>query len=157
MDRRQLLKWLDKAWAAFKESYAGLPDSALMEPGVTRAWSVRDVLAHVTTWEEEALKHLPLILKGGKPPRYSVKYGGIDAFNARMTDHKRSLPLSEVLKQLDETHGRLVGFIQSAPEDQFVRETRFRHRLRLDTYSHYPKHTKAIRKWRMQRSAKKEM
>jgi hypothetical protein len=148
VDKRQLLTRLDKAWAAFKESYAGLPDARLMEPGVTGAWSVRDILAHVTTWEEEALKHLRVILEGGIPPRYSVTYGGIDAFNARMTEQKRSLALSEVLEQLDKTHRRLISFIESAPEDQFVGETRFRHRLRLDTYSHYPKHTEAIRKWR---------
>ena len=152
MDRRQLLKRLDKAWGAFKESYASLADSELMEPGVTGAWSVRDILAHVTTWEEEALTHLPLILNGGKPPRYSVTYGGIDAFNAQMTEQKRNLSLIEVLRQLDETHRRLIDFIQSAPEDEFTRETRFRHRLRLDTYSHYPKHAKAIGKWRSKTS-----
>ncbi len=153
MDRRQLLKRLDKAWEAFKESYVGLSDSELMEPGVTGTWSVRDILAHVTTWEEEALTHLPLILDGGKPPRYSVTYGGIDAFNAQMTEQKRDFSLPEVLRQLDDTHRRLIDFIESAPDDQFIRETRFRHRLRLDTYSHYPKHAEAIRKWREQRSA----
>ncbi|HTV56339.1 MAG TPA: ClbS/DfsB family four-helix bundle protein [Terriglobia bacterium] len=151
MDRLQLLKRLDKAWVALKESYAGLPESRLLEPGVTGAWSVRDILSHVTTWEEEALKHLPVILKGGKPPRYSVTYGGIDAFNAQMTEQKRSLSLSEVLLQLDETHHRLVCFIQSAPGDVFSHEIHFRHRLRLDTYSHYAKHAEAIRKWRMRR------
>ncbi len=148
--RRQLLKRLDKTWGAFKESYAGLSDAKLMEPGVTGAWSVRDILAHVTTWEEEALKHLPLILEGGTPPRYSVRYGGIDAFNAQMTEQKRRFSLSEVLKQLDETHRRLVDFIQGVPEDQCIRETRFRHRLRLDTYSHYPKHAEGMWKWREQ-------
>src|SRR5215467_6711485 len=75
VDRRQLLKRLEKAWLAFNESYAGLSDVQLMEPGATGAWSVRDILAHVTTWEEEALKHLPLILKGATPKRYSVRYG----------------------------------------------------------------------------------
>jgi hypothetical protein len=148
VDRRQLLKRLDKAWVAFNESYSGLSDVQLMEPGVTGAWSVRDILAHVTTWEEEALKHLPLILKGVRPPRYSVQYGGIDAFNARMTEQKRSLSLSEVRAQLAATHGRLADFIQSAPEHQVISETRFRHRLRLDTYSHYPLHAAAIRQWR---------
>src|SRR5438309_6855823 len=147
-DRRQLLKRLDTAWAAFKESYAGLSDAQLMEPGVTGAWSVRDILAHVTTWEEEALNHLPLILKGGTPPRYSVRYGGIDVFNARMTEQKRSLSLSEVRAQLAATHGRLVDFIQSALEHQLIGGPRFRHRLRLDTYSHYPLHATAIRQWR---------
>jgi hypothetical protein len=104
VDRRQLLKRLDTAWAAFKASYADLSDSQLMEPNVTGAWSVRDILAHVTTWEEEALKYLPLILEGGKPPRYSVSYGGIDAFNAQMTKLKGGLSLSEVFRQLDDVH-----------------------------------------------------
>ncbi len=152
MDKQQLLKRLEKAWAAIKESYAGLSDSRMMEPGVMDNWSVKDILAHVTTWEEEALKYLPLIITGGRPPRY-IQYGGIDAFNAQMTEQKRSLALSDVLRQLDETHRRLIGYLGSVPEEQFTRETRFRHRLRLDTYSHYPMHAKVIREWR-ERSVK---
>jgi hypothetical protein len=144
----KILKQLEKAWTEFKESYAGLTDSQLTEPGVTGAWSVKDIIAHVTWWEEEALKHLPLIIKGGRPPRYSTKYGGIDAFNARMTEQKQGLSLSEVLRQMDETHRRLVGYVMSVSEEQFTRETRARRRLRLDTYSHYPKHARAIREWR---------
>ena len=148
MDRRQLLGRLDSAWGAFEGSYAGLSDAQLMKPGVTGDWSVRDILAHVTTWEEEALTHLPLILEGGTPERYSVRYGGIDAFNARMTEQKADLSLAAVRRQLDETHRRLIDFVRKAPEDQLSRETRFRRRLRLDTYSHYPQHAEAIRQWR---------
>jgi hypothetical protein len=144
----KVLKKLEKAWAEFKESYAGLSDSQLTEPRVTGNWSVKDIIAHVSWWEEEALNHLPLIIKGGRPPRYSTKYGGIDAFNARMTEQKQGLSLSEVLKQMDETHRRLVSYVLSVPEEQFTRETRARRRLRLDTYGHYPKHAKAIREWR---------
>jgi hypothetical protein len=147
MDRAQLLQRLDKAWLEFKESYAGLSDSRLLEPGVQGRWSVRDILAHVTTWEEEALTHLPLILKGGRPPRYSTRYGGIDAFNALMTERKQGLPLFEVRRQLDEVHGRLIDYVGHAPEELFTRETRFRRRLRLDAYGHYPKHARAIRAW----------
>jgi hypothetical protein len=148
MDRQQLLNRLDKAWTALKESYAGLSDSQMTEPGVTGDWSVKEILAHVSVWEEEALKHLPLILQGGRPPRYSVTYGGIDAFNAQMMEQKRGLSLSDVLSQVDKTHRRLIDYIQAAPEEQFTQETRFRRRLRLDTYSHYPIHAKAIREWR---------
>src|SRR2546426_367475 len=90
----------------------------MVKPGVTGDWSVRDILAHVTTWEEEALTHLPLILEGGTPPRDSVRYGGIDAFNARMTEQKARLSLSAVRRQLDGAHRRLIDFIQRAPEQQ---------------------------------------
>jgi Protein of unknown function (DUF1706) len=148
VDRRQLLRRVNTAWETFNESYAGLSDVQLMEAGVTEAWSVRDILAHVTVWEEEALTHLPLILKGGTPPRYSVRYGGLDAFNALMTERKRSLSVSEVREQLAATHGRLVEFVQNAPGHQLIGDTRFRRRLRLDTYGHYPIHAEAIRQWR---------
>ena len=129
MDRRRLLQRLDAAWRAFTAS-------------------VRDILAHVSTWEEEVLTHLSLILEGGTPPRYSVTYGGIDAFNARMTQQKASLSLAAVRRQLDETHRRLIDFVQTAPEDPLSRESRFRRRLRLDAYGHYPLHAEAIRQWR---------
>jgi len=148
MDKTQLLKQLDKRWTEFNESYAGLSDSQMIKSGVTGSWSVKDIIAHVTWWEEEALKHLPSINKGGRAPTYAAGYGGIDAFNALMTEQKRLLSLSDVLRQRDETHHRLVAYIESAPEEQFIRDTRFRRRLRLDTYNHYPKHAKAIRAWR---------
>jgi len=154
MDKQQLLKRLDRAWEEFRDSYAGLPDSQLTKPGIAADWSVKDILGHVTTWEQEALNALPLILQGDKLPRYSTTYGGINAFNALMTEQKKNLPLSEVLRQLELTHRRLIEFIQTVPEEQFIRETRFRRRLRLDTYSHYPEHTRMIREWREQLTRK---
>lgn len=148
MNTEQLLKRLDTAWTEFKESYAGLPEAQMLEHGVTGNWSVKDIIAHVTWWEEEALKHLPLILEGGRPPRYSVKYGGINAFNALMTERKKDLSLAEVFKEQTETHQRLIDYIEKAPADQIATETRFRRRIKLDAYSHYPIHAKAIREWR---------
>jgi len=148
MNRQQLLKRLEDAWAALQESYAGLNDSEMMEPGVMGEWSVKDILGHVTTWEEEALRYLPLIIQGGRPPRYSTRYGGVDAFNAQMSLQKRDLSLSEVLRQLDEVHDRLANFAETVSEEQYLPGTRFRRRLRLDTYGHYPIHARAIREWR---------
>ena len=148
MDRQQLLSKLDRAWTDFEQSFAGLTDAQMVEPGVVGDWSVRDILGHVTTWEEEALKSLPLILEGRKPPKYSDLYGGIDAFNAQESERRRGLPLAEVLGQLEATHERLVSYVEGVAEEQFTRDTPFRHRLRLDTYSHYPLHARMIREWR---------
>ena len=148
MNTQQVLQRLESAWRDFEDSYAGLTDAQLLVPGVTGSWSVRDIIAHVTWWEEEALAHLPRILEGGRPPRYSATYGGIDAFNALKTEERRERSLAEVLGQHDEIHARLLDYVGRVPETLFTRETRFRRRLRLDTYGHYPKHATAIRAWR---------
>jgi hypothetical protein len=147
MDRQQLLKRMERAWTELKASYTGLTEVQLTESGVMESWSVKDILSHVTIWEEEALTYLPLIAQGGKPARYSLQ-GGIDAFNARMIEQKRGLPLAEVFQAQEDTHRRLIDYLQRVPEAQFRAETPFRHRLRLDTYSHYLLHARAIRAWR---------
>ncbi|HEX5435883.1 MAG TPA: DinB family protein [Gemmatimonadaceae bacterium] len=147
MNVQQVLARLDAAWRDFEAAYAGLSEAQLLTPGVTGQWSARDIIAHVTWWEEEALKHLPLVREGGRPPRYSATYGGIDTFNALMTEQRRDLSLADVLRQHDEVHARLIRYVRSAPDELYARETRFRRRLRLDTYGHYPIHAKAIREW----------
>jgi hypothetical protein len=65
-----------------------------------------------------------------------------------MTAQKRDLSLVDILQQLADTHQRLLDYIRDVPEAHFTRETPFRRRLRLDTYSHYPIHTKMIEEWR---------
>ena len=148
MRKQQVLEKLEKAWMDFESSFEGLSDTQLEQTGVTESWSIKDLIAHVGWWEEEALKHLPHIQQGITPPRYKDAYGGLDAFNALMTVQKHALPLAEVVQQHLDIHCRLVNFLQDAPEELFTSETRFRRRLRLDTYSHYPEHRRAIWEWR---------
>jgi hypothetical protein len=147
MNRERLLKRLDSARRDFIASYEGLMEAELLAGGVVGNWSIRDLIVHVTVWEEEALKHLPLILEGKRPPRYSVTYGGIDAFNAQSMLKRSSLPLEAVLEQAEQTHARLLELIDQTPDEHLGTESRFRRRLRLDTYAHYPLHARAIREW----------
>jgi hypothetical protein len=149
--REQLLQKVEHRWQDLLASYAGLSDSELQEGGVVGAWSVRDIIAHVTVWEEELLKHLPHILAGGRPPKYADVYGGIDAFNTKMTEAKRGLSLAEVLRERDRTHAKLLRVVSALPDDQIRTDTRARRRVRLDAYGHYPIHAAAIRRWRVKR------
>jgi hypothetical protein len=152
MSRADLLKRLDTHWQELLASCAGLSEAELVEPGVTGTWSVKDIIGHVSVWEEEALAHLPAVLAGKRPPRYSVTHGGINAFNEQMTARNRDLSLAEVMRLRDDTHRRLVEIVQGVPESECGSDTRFRRRLRLDTYGHYAVHTRAIRAWRERRS-----
>jgi len=145
MKKERLRKQLESEWQALLQSFAGLPDDALLQPEVVGIWSIRDVLAHISTWEEEALKALPPILEGKRLPRY----GNIHSFNAREQERKRHLSLAQVKKELDSTHRKLMDFVESLPETAFTE--RFLHRLRLDTVKHYREHADQIAAWRQAR------
>jgi hypothetical protein len=148
MRKQQVLDKLEKAWNEFNASFAGLSETQLEQPGVTENWSIKDLIAHISWWEEEALKHLPHIREGITPPRYKDAYGGLNAFNALVSEQKHALTLDEVRQQVVSSHQRLIDYLEEIPDELLATDTRFRRRLRLDTYSHYPEHTQAILEWR---------
>ena len=147
MKRDQLLRRIEHEWGSFLAAFEGLPDDMLLKPGTLGEWSIRDVIAHITTWEEEALKALPSVLAGKSTIRY-VRYGGIDAFNAMALENRRHMSLSEVREALIATHKSLIDFLSTVPESAYVTESRFRRKLRLDTYHHYREHAGQIEAWR---------
>ena len=146
MSKERILSRLEEAWQAFLKSFADLPESALLEAGVCGEWSIRDIMAHVTTWEEETLGALPLILAGKRLPMYSTLYGGVDAFNALQYEKKQNLSLAQVKRDLKSTHKRLVAFLSDLPETAFT--PRLVRRLGIDTYRHYREHREQIEGWR---------
>ena len=149
----KLIKQIDTTLQEFIASYAGLTEDQMKEPGVCADWSVRDLIAHVTWWDQEALDHLPMILEGHRPPKYSVTYeGGMDGFNALMTEQKRHLTLDEVQQEFESTHAALVDYILNQPPERIFAQPLFRRRLKLDTFGHYPIHKADILTWRSQKS-----
>ena len=147
MKKERLLTKIEDNWMTFRESFAGLTDDMLMESGAVGQWSVRDVLAHISTWEEEAIKAFTLIMDRKPVPLYR-QFGGIDAFNAREQGRKRHLSLEQVKDELTVTHQRLLQILTETPESAFSLNKRLNKRLRYDTYGHYREHTDQIIKWR---------
>jgi DinB superfamily len=148
MDREQLLGRIDKHYKGFTDALTGVPDRRWLSRGVIGDWTLKDVVCHVTTWEEEALQALPLLMEGRQPPRYAEAYGGLDAFNAMRHQAKVDIPVPQARAELETTHRDLLAFLAGVDESWFATETPFRRRLRLDTYSHYEEHTKAVWEWR---------
>lgn len=143
LKKERTLDRLEREWRTLLQTWEGLPVNVLLQPGAVGHWSVRDVMAHIATWEEEALKALPLILEGKPLPHYM----GIDAFNAREQEHKRHLPLKQVKEELLITHKKLIQFLENVPEIAFA-SARFTKRLRLDAIGHYREHAAQIAAWR---------
>lgn len=148
MKKQQVIDKIELAWQEFQAAVAGLTPEQMLQPGAVGEWSVKDILAHVSAWEQEAIKYLPLTLTNARLPRYKDLYGGIDAFNAQATAKARLLSLEEVLAQMEAVHQELLALVGAAPEELFQKETRFRRRIKLDTFSHYPVHSADIRRWR---------
>ncbi len=145
MKKERTLGRLGQEWQALLHTWEGLSEKILLQPGAVGHWSVRDVMAHIATWDEEARKALPLILEGKPLPRYM----GIDAFNAREQERKRHFSLEQLQEELFTTHDNIIHFLKTIPESAFT-IPRFMKRLRLDTIGHYREHTAQIAAWKLE-------
>lgn len=143
MKKERALDSLAQEWQLLLQTWEALSEKILLKSGAVGQWSIRDVMAHIATWDEEARKALPLILEGKSLPRYM----GIDAFNAREQERKRYLSLEQVQAELLTTHDNLIDFLKAVPASAFT-IPRFMKRLRLDTVSHYREHTAQLAAWR---------
>ncbi len=144
MGKQKVLQMIGTGWNELLVSMEGLSDRTLEKKRDSGDWSIKDILGHVTTWESEALKYLPIIVRGERPSSYRREYGGIDSFNALQTQQKAKLPIAQILDDFHATHDRLVAYLESVPEEYFTSGTRFLRRLGWDTFKHYPEHTRAI-------------
>ncbi|KPK22792.1 MAG: hypothetical protein AMJ70_05055 [Dehalococcoidia bacterium SG8_51_3] len=68
MKKERALAKLEEEWQALLQTWEGLPENMILQPGAVGYWSVRDVMAHIPTWEEEAMKALPLSWKASRFP-----------------------------------------------------------------------------------------
>lgn len=151
MNREQLIQRVDSGWQGFAAACQGLPADALLEPGVVGEWSVKDLMAHIATWELESLAALPVIAQGGRAPRY-VRYGGIDGFNLLKWREFQAWSADDLHARLVQAHLEILAFLGAVEENLFATETRFRRRLRWDTYGHYREHARQVLEWREARS-----
>lgn len=142
MTAKDILK-INTAWDDFQASYEGLSPAQLVIPDVVGHWSVRDILAHVTTWERESIERLAMVRRGEPVPSYEERYRDVDLFNARMTEAKRGLSLVEVQGQLAATHAELWAALEAFPDKEQAAGL-----VQADTWTHYPEHAASIRAWR---------
>jgi hypothetical protein len=135
----------------------GLPPELWTKSGVTSRWSVKDLVAHLVSYEillEEALMSVY-----GPGPWPTLEAMGRKTFNAEQVEARASRTPGELLKELNDTHARVMALVDAMPPER-LRETGtipwYGEAYALDdfivytNYAHKREHCAQIRRFRMQ-------
>ena len=144
-DRDGVLRAMDSVWSELESAIRRVPDDRVDVPGVVGPWSVKDLIGHVATWDQEALQALRRYLSD-RDAKALATWPDVDDFNARETARKRDTSLAELRRQLDETHLQIVELVSGLAEAEFA-SSEVEARIRIDTYDHYVDHTGQIIRW----------
>ena len=146
--RASLRKHYEQSRQSLLSAIEGLSDPD-MSLATIDGWSVKDHLTHVTAWDEIRASEIERISGGGEPAWRPMTEDEVEAFNAMIERMRSSLPLKQVLAELESSRARVLAAIDAATE-RGLDETRYGEAgLRSD---HEFEHADIIRRWRERRS-----
>ena len=146
--REELARELQEAKNHLRLSYRGLSEEEMTRRGAVGEWSVKDVLSHVTSWEEVLLPDLARIARGDTPVLASMNLetANFDPFNAMIMSLRRDLPLDQVLRELDLSHADVMEALARLADATLAAGQFARFVLQI-TADHDREHAQGIRQW----------
>jgi hypothetical protein len=86
-------------------------------PGALGEWSVKQLVAHLTWYEQAVVEGAQQVLKTGTFTRRRPAGVSLDEQNAQIADDSRARPASDVLAEADAVFGQLLVLIEACPQD----------------------------------------
>ena len=143
--RDQLQLELDMARSRVKDAIAGLTEEQMSRPDLD-GWSVKDHLTHVTLWHEMRFFEISRIARGGRAGFPVTDEAGVEHINQQFAANRRSLPLTQVLADLDFAREMVRQAIATCSEDRL--DQRLYDELGPNGAGHETGHAEMITAWR---------
>jgi hypothetical protein len=103
------------------QSVEGLPETAWETGGVCGAWSTKDVIAHLASYEQLLIEVLSAFTGGGPTPTMRM-WGELGlGFNDKQVEMRRGATAAAVLGELNAAHERVRAQVAEIPAETFAR------------------------------------
>lgn len=159
MTGARLVGLLDAERMRWHALLAEVGAARMEEPGVEGAWSVKELVAHLTFYERRVVEGARQVLTTGSFSRPTDSFAAMtmDARNEAIAAQARAQPVADVLAEADQVFGQLRAIIAHAPQDLLNDPRKLGMpeeedvapwmRIANNSYGHYRQHEQAIRDW----------
>jgi len=159
MNKRELLDELESSRERFLELIDDLVDEAFEEPGVNGAWSLKDVLIHLTRWEAELVKLLWQVSQGQAPTSAHFSQISIDKLNEKWYGEMRARSLEMVLQDFHNVRNQTMRRIEDFSDQDLLEPKRYRWLggkplwawIAADSFEHEDEHARQVKTWKEQK------
>jgi hypothetical protein len=145
-DREEVRSLLEQAHEELLAAIDALTPEQMAIP-VFADWSVKDILAHIVSWEEYTLLDFQRVARGHMPALASFKQQDVDSFNALVMSLRRDFPLDQVMDELEANRRATIAALGALPDERLA-QGQFARIWATITAGHDHEHAEDIRKWR---------
>lgn len=152
-DKIDLYTTIYRGYEALQQLLAPLSESQMTTPGANGDWSIKDIIAHIASWQRFLLDRLEAAAKDSTPTLPMLESSEeVDRLNARFYEENRTRSLPEVMNELETTFMQVLKSVWSLPAEALFEADRFPWMqgtplvalIAGDTYEHYLEHSPAI-------------
>ncbi len=107
--------------ATVLQAVEGLGEDEWDVPGACGVWSVKDIIAHLASFEYMLIDVLNTFLDGGPTPYLDNYQQQSDTFNDTEVDRRKHQGVAETIAEYNEAHERVMSLIGQIPGETLRR------------------------------------
>lgn len=157
MTKAELLARIRTERKLLEAELADLDGDQMTKPGVEGCWSIKDLIAHISVWEQRMITWLKQTLRSEVPQQLpaGMTWDDLDRWNEQTYLEHRDRPLDEVLAESNRSYRQAVQAVETMPEKALIEPDYYVWRggkplwemVAANTFWHYREHRETIRAW----------
>jgi len=155
--KRELLDFVEDERRQLDAVLASLTEAELLTPGIEGNRNVKDLIAHMTDWEQRMVKWTNESLSGVVPqrPAPGMSWDDLDQLNEQIYLANKDKKPAEVLSASSNSYAQALELVRRLTEQDLFDGSRFAwrngdplwHMVAANTWWHYKEHREQMEAW----------
>jgi len=157
MSKEKLIKEIQIERLHLERTLEKISRQQMINPGVMDDWTVKDLLAHITIWEQRMVRWLEQTVRDEVPEMLppGMTWDDLDRWNEQTYQKHRHRDLDEVLADFELSYPQALSAAQDISEEDLIDPDRYAWRdgrplwamVAANTSWHYKEHEETITTW----------
>ncbi len=115
--REEILKMLETSHVAMMAQLNEIDKQRKIYP----LWTIREIVAHLSGWDDAAIGFVSALLKGEPPPTPAMR--GADVYNEETVSTREGLSYDHIVREYVNTRAKLIELVRQITEEMVTQKS----------------------------------
>ena len=164
MTRDEIIQTIHQQHTELLAALDGIPEETLTKMPYVDWWTIKDLIGHITMWQQVALQFVNEYKLNGLPKQLGIKDDDdLNRYNKRGVAMRRDWSLQAVRQESETTYRDLVAAVESLSDADLFKPlpapwgegATMERLIAVNSYQHVPEHIEQIAQFKLNASSQK--